>query len=249
MGNTNSNESKKTTVLQSVYAPFDQLPYRVKDGFLDALTCADCERIVFDYESFKPFKDWLEGKKRVHPSVRAMPVDKILPFFQTTILQPHKKDFRSRSYVAQIGQGDLPIHSTPPMINASISHAALQRMPKGKAYIERNKEGKRLDGHLGVPDQLLNSVKHRRPKLCNNFHLLGTCVYGDGCQYAHGFLSPDDKVILREVAREQPCRYGSFCADVACYAGHRCLRRGRCGETCRFPREMHFNDVQPASLA
>ena len=239
----NNCESQRITTSQSGSAPFEQPPNEVKSYFTEALFCADCERIVFDYETFKPFKNWLEMKRGEDTPSPANTVHKILPFLRSQLFRYHERDLLSATYPTNIGQGPVKVNQLSCGDSENPAFTTSSGRQTATEHVMRNQDGKRIDPHIDIADDMLIQLKNRRPKLCNNFHLLDTCLYGHSCQYAHGFLNDFEKAALREIAREQPCRYGALCADPTCYAGHRCLRKGRCGEACRFPPEMHFRIV------
>jgi hypothetical protein len=109
----------------------------------------------------------------------------------------------------------------------------------------RNKQGQRLDPPLIYSDKELAELKVR--KLCNNFHLFGTCPsmekYGR-CQHDHeAKLTQKQLLILRAVARQSPCRTGLNCSNLNCISGHRCLRENCLRSRCWFPEEMHDVDT------
>ena len=219
----------------------DLLMILVADNFLEALQEPDCVRIVLASSTHSPFTNFLESKMKTKPLVATM-LEKIDSHFQSNVFLPRSRIAISRCFNTSPKQLEArkTLHPIPTPFNSAVP--TVQTIPKA-GEIMRNKEGKRIDPHLKIPDNALNTVKLRRPKLCNNYHLRGNCIYGNTCGYGHGSLSDADRVILREVAREQPCRNGSACAESACFAGHRCLRRSKCGDACRFPREMHFKDT------
>ena len=215
----------------------DELTTVVPDNVLDALADPDCLRIVCNQGTFGPIQRFLEHKKATDPML-GRHVDKLDPFFtsETFRRRPHRS--------ATPAQLAIPTIPAPNVAPDKTSGAACPNPPKDYGIIMRNKEGKRIDPIIKVYEGALNSVKRRIPKLCNNFHLRGHCAYGNSCGYAHGYLSEVETIILRAIAREQPCREGSACTDQQCYAGHRCIRKKRCDATCRFSKEMHFDDKE-----
>jgi hypothetical protein len=81
-------------------------------------------------------------------------------------------------------------------------------------------------------------------KLCNKFHLLGSCPYGSNCTHKHGpALSASEITDLTYIARLSVCQNGIFCHDVACVCGHRCPRENCSGQGCKFPDSMHGVDT------
>ncbi len=224
------------------WAPPEQLPAHVISSFSDALCDPDCVRIVLGSETFSPFKKLLEAEG-AHDDDSLDLLDKIDPFFQSPLFRRHQTRISPGSYFVPAEQARTSVNLPQFTVSPCSRDTRLQGTPNEVGVVKRNKDGKRLDPHTDFQEDSLNMVKFRSPKLCNNFHLLNTCIYGDRCGYKHGCLSIDDKKVLQEIAREQPCRYGAGCADPACYAGHRCLRKGRCGDRCRFPKDMHFKDI------
>lgn len=235
--------SKQKASEASIRMQFDSLILSVSDNFLKALQDPDCWRIVFALSTFRPFAHLLESETKVNPSLANL-VEKIDPLLQSEIFEPQSKILASRSATENAKHLKAEANIQPPFAGSSSGGTTLQGTPEEEGKIIRNKEGKRIDPHLKIPDNVVVHVKGRRPKLCNNFHLRGTCTYGNTCGYTHGYLSGVDKIILQEIAREQPCRNGPTCSDPACYAGHRCLRRQKCGNACRFPKDMHFKDTK-----
>lgn len=76
--------------------------------------------------------------------------------------------------------------------------------------------------------------------MCNQFHLLGSCDYGDDCLYDHeSLLSAQEKIDLTYIARLSVCQNGPFCRDADCLCGHCCPRAKCAGSGCRFPDSMH----------
>ncbi|KAL6714205.1 hypothetical protein ACLMJK_008700 [Lecanora helva] len=121
--------------------------------------------------------------------------------------------------------------------------------------ILRNKDGKRIDRHFHIPDNVVRRVKDMQPRLCNNHYLRDGCdcfmKYGKPCGFTHDPITYIDRIILEQVAREQPCRKGQDCSDPRCWAGHRCLLSSRCDERCRFNKDredMHFKDVDVVNV-
>lgn len=188
--------------------------------------------------TFKPFAKLIEKTVARDTSV-ANSVDKIDPFFNPDLFQSHNTI--SEDETVQVRQRKTNATHEPAIITSAPDPGRITcpEVPS-RGKVIRNKDGKRIDSHVKVPEDLLKNIKWRRPKLCNNYHLRGTCDYGTSCGYQHGWLTDLEKTVLREIAKEQPCRYGIGCADADCYAGHRCLMKHKSTEACRFPRGMHF---------
>ncbi|KAG9250049.1 uncharacterized protein F5Z01DRAFT_640630 [Emericellopsis atlantica] len=117
-------------------------------------------------------------------------------------------------------------------------------VPVSKGII-RNRQGQRIDPSSRFTQQELGPIIQR--KLCNVFHLLGACPYlqkyGD-CGHTHGApLSKREQDILREIARQSPCKNRLECNDVDCILGHQCPRNCT-SPYCRFDKSMHNVDVK-----
>jgi hypothetical protein len=106
-------------------------------------------------------------------------------------------------------------------------------------FIWQNVHGQRLDPPLGTIDMgLANALKKR--KLCNYYHLRGSCE-SFHCAHDHdGKLNEEEKKTLRYVARSRPCQSGLFCEDPKCPDGHKCAFGEKCTKPeCWFSNEMH----------
>ena len=176
--------------------------------------------------TFQSFTASIERNITIHPTL-ANSIDKIDPSFRCTILCCSQTGTTSQNWSASSRK--IP---DPPCVTCTSAEC--------ERPIQWNRAGKRVDSHTWMPENILNTIKLRRPKLCNNFHLKRQCPYGHTCGYSHEWLCDMELMVLREVAKEQPCRNGSGCDDPDCYAGHRCTLKHKAGEQCRFPREMHF---------
>ena len=139
-----------------------------------------------------------------------------------------------------------PSTPSPALNTQQLSTAASGLVP---TKVLRNKLGHRVDPPLTYSQQDFASLKGRR--LCNRFHLLGTCYYLDHfgqCQHEHGDrLEPNQIAALRAVARQSPCQSGLDCSDPSCFAGHRCPRDSCTLPSCRFPQAMHNIDTKIAN--
>ena len=115
-----------------------------------------------------------------------------------------------------------------------------------KNTILRNIQGQRIDPPLSYSKKELAELECR--KLCNSFHLLGTCPYMKNygsCQHDHeAKLTQNQLLILRAVARRSPCRWRLNCSDPDCISGHRCTRGNCVRSICSFPKEMHDVDTR-----
>lgn len=111
-----------------------------------------------------------------------------------------------------------------------------------------NARGQRVDRHVRYSSRdNVDELKGR--KLCNRFHLVGSCTYGDDCTHKHGpSLSPRELIDLTHIARLSICPNGLFCREVNCTCGHRCPRENCSGYGCRFPDSMHGVDTNIVSM-
>ncbi|KAG5288781.1 CCCH zinc finger DNA binding protein [Histoplasma capsulatum G186AR] len=106
----------------------------------------------------------------------------------------------------------------------------------------KNKHGQRVDSPIKPSSSIVQSLKSR--KLCNPYHLLGTCHFL-ACKHEHGERLNDKMMeALRYVARLAPCPSGLECEDENCYSGHRCPNNPCHRPNCHFPKEMHGVDTK-----
>jgi hypothetical protein len=120
--------------------------------------------------------------------------------------------------------------------------------PTKQRQICVNARGQRVDRPLQTsPWPRVYKLKDR--KMCNQFHLLGSCDYGDDCLYDHeSLLSAQEKTDLTYIARLSVCQNGPFCRDADCLCGH-CCQRAKCsGSACKFPDGMHGIDASCTTL-
>ena len=106
----------------------------------------------------------------------------------------------------------------------------------------QNSRGQRLDAIISPPQSLVRALRDK--KLCNPFHILGECSYGD-CVYVHGVRLDERGIQARQLlARQAPCLSGLQCKDEKCLFGHQCPDTActRIGRGCRFRPEMHSVD-------
>lgn len=107
-----------------------------------------------------------------------------------------------------------------PQRTESISIAPSNSNTK-KKYAYYNKREQRLDEPLPARDKasagaLDARMKRYGKKMCNNFHLGGSCVQGKFCQFQHEpRLSPGELVALRYKARSLACN-NRYCEDIDC---------------------------------
>lgn len=119
-------------------------------------------------------------------------------------------------------------------------------IPEG--HIAVNKNNFRLDPYIIPPSPeatLELRARIKRQRICNTFHLNGTC---DGhCGYDHSPLDSELKSALEILARSQPCPKRGACRKLSCTHGHICQApdcRYRGGEAfCKLPVASHNEDL------
>ncbi|KAF1923758.1 uncharacterized protein M421DRAFT_405072 [Didymella exigua CBS 183.55] len=125
----------------------------------------------------------------------------------------------------------------------SISIAPSKANTKRK-YAYYNKLEQRLDEPLPARDRasveaLDARMKKNGKKMCNNFHLGGSCTQGKFCQFQHEpKLTPGELVALRYKARSLACN-NRYCEDIDCYLGHQCANERDFGN-CRYDQTCHL---------
>ncbi|KAL2811997.1 CCCH zinc finger DNA binding protein [Aspergillus granulosus] len=131
----------------------------------------------------------------------------------------------------------IPPQSTVPII------APMQRAEKPTLTVCFNAEGHRVDRPLRTSSKdIVNALKRR--KLCNPFHILGKCWFGD-CSYGHGaVLTAQERIDLMSIARLCACLSGLRCEDPKCISGHRCPWENCTLKDCRFSKDMHDVDTK-----
>lgn len=124
-------------------------------------------------------------------------------------------------------------------------------IPPGDIAI--NKKQHRLDVHMPAAtpeDWTAFNARAARHKLCNNYHLTGSCSSGTDCQYDHNPISPGIMKCLQQVARNLPCGRRGGCRMTACIQGHICQKpdcKHRGGKTfCKIPSVSHTQDLHVA---
>lgn len=131
----------------------------------------------------------------------------------------------------------------PPAVRqAQSSSGASTENGMVKSNIARNAKGQRVDKPLRFSQADVFSLK--RLKLCNQYHILGSCSWGQSCAHPHGDrLTKQQLEALKHIARMTRCPTGLACQDEDCIGGHRCPRSHCDPATCWFPPEMHGVDT------
>lgn len=125
----------------------------------------------------------------------------------------------------------------------SSTNAFSAKPPRARLPVCVNARGHRIDRPIQYSSKVnVDSLKQK--KLCNKYHLTGSCPYGDNCTHNHGpKLNSQQLNDLVFLARLSPCHGDVYCKDVDCISGHRCPRDTCSGLGCRFPDSMHSVDT------
>lgn len=140
---------------------------------------------------------------------------------------------------------DEPIQSKAP---PTAPRAERLPEPITEGSVLRNSAGQRIDWpvELNVDEQILNSLRKRRTRLCNLYYLRGDCP-NRNCKYDHdSYLNEEEVEALLYLARCHPCNSGTSCDNPNCTSGHRCPNGKKCtyGNKCRFAG-THDMDLRP----
>ncbi|KAK0391486.1 hypothetical protein NLU13_0987 [Sarocladium strictum] len=116
-----------------------------------------------------------------------------------------------------------------------------------------NAEGHRLDPLLPPGSiEASKALKARSRRICNEYHVLGSCRNGPGCEYDHTPLGPGMKGGAEALSRSILCARRGACRLVNCIKGHTCQVPGcskRGGkEFCRLPTMAHTQSFVPADF-
>lgn len=115
--------------------------------------------------------------------------------------------------------------------------------PQNEGQVPVNRAGQRLDPSIPRPSADAWAAFTRRvqgAKLCNDFHLKGSCPRGDDCEFDHDEVDDNVLLVLRSLARSLPCPRKSACRDAGCVNGHICLKPGCHG--CKLRPFLHGLD-------
>jgi len=139
-------------------------------------------------------------------------------------------------------------------VRASLDAAALAQLPKkheipaGFVLVNENKH--RIDPQLPViAPEIMNRLKARvdKRRVCNSFHLSGSCDAGDRCGFDHEPLDEDCLPALEVLALSQPCTRRGGCRLDGCTHGHICQNpecKHRGGKAyCRIPVLSHLESL------
>ncbi|KAF2627044.1 hypothetical protein BU25DRAFT_411148 [Macroventuria anomochaeta] len=126
----------------------------------------------------------------------------------------------------------------------SIASTTNSKANTKKKYAYYNKSEQRLDEPLPARDRasaeaLDARMKKNGKKMCNNFHLGGSCMQGKFCHFQHEpKLSAGELTTLRYKARSLACN-NRYCEDIDCYLGHQCANERDFGN-CRYENTCHL---------
>ncbi|KAL4736630.1 hypothetical protein BDV11DRAFT_172697 [Aspergillus similis] len=118
--------------------------------------------------------------------------------------------------------------------------------PKPRLLVCLNARNQRVDSALKISSKEAVTALKRR-KLCNQFHILGSCHHmatSRSCTHEHGpQLSKQELNDLMHIARSSPCYSGLTCRDINCISGHQCPYQDHCTyKECKF-NDMHNVDT------
>lgn len=123
------------------------------------------------------------------------------------------------------------------------------RMPTNSSInlvVCKNANGERVDSPLQYsPKGKLDILKQH--KFCNQFHILGSCFWGESCTHKHEpRLIGQEVVDLMQIARSSACPKGLRCDDERCVSGHQCPYKGCMVKFCKFPHDVDIRIVTPS---
>ncbi|KAF3002942.1 hypothetical protein E8E13_003727 [Curvularia kusanoi] len=126
----------------------------------------------------------------------------------------------------------------------SIAPAVNSKPATKKKYAYFNRSEQRLDEPLPPRDRAsVDSLEKRMTrsgkKMCNNFHIGGSCTQGKFCHFQHEpRLTPGELNALKYKARSLACN-NRYCEEVDCYLGHQCANERDFG-SCKFDKACHL---------
>ncbi|KAL3448156.1 hypothetical protein BJX65DRAFT_295352 [Aspergillus insuetus] len=117
---------------------------------------------------------------------------------------------------------------------------------KSLDFIPVNKDGERIDTYVPPPSPEVWEGYVQRSKvrkLCNNYHLGGSCG-NDICEFDHSPVDSDSLNVMKYILRQHVCSKGTKCRALNCYVGHHCQKGGcRGSKPCRFGWRGHTLDL------
>lgn len=147
----------------------------------------------------------------------------------------------------------VPPTSTSPIIRNGNASSPLTIIPKKPtpappkpAWVPQPRG---LDPTINVSLPVLDRIKRRSHKLCNNHYLRGPCILGPDCRFEHEHSATDEELkAIAFLTRLNPCTNGQDCELEYCIYGHHCpsvvIVKGEANPICdafgcRFGKEDH----------
>ncbi|OKL58633.1 hypothetical protein UA08_06123 [Talaromyces atroroseus] len=217
---------------------------KLKAHFEQDIVDVHCVRVVFCASADNGWARVL-GPHRGSKPPFAREMEELAADFETTsfesVFMSHKLKSRRVSFSGTSTYITPPRTPTPDYASAAKKSPPIQSSPLVLSPTTPN-GGQRVDSLVHYSSRE-NVEELKRQKLCNQFHLLGSCTFND-CTHKHGpALSSQKTVDLTYIARSSVCPIGIFCDNVRCTAGHNCSNMKCSGVNCRFPANMHGVDT------
>ncbi|TIC92484.1 hypothetical protein CH35J_010042 [Colletotrichum higginsianum] len=148
------------------------------------------------------------------------------------------------------GSNSQPSATTPAKDDSGFASSLPQKQDIPEGCIAVNTKNWRLDPYIPPSDPTISNrlnARISRHRVCNNFHLNGTCDAGDSCEYDHNPLDAESRSALEFIARSKPCSKRGGCRNAKCTNGHIC-QNSRCkhygGKVhCKLPFLSHTEDL------
>ncbi|KAL2260302.1 hypothetical protein VTK26DRAFT_5724 [Humicola hyalothermophila] len=147
-----------------------------------------------------------------------------------------------------------PQDSDPPSPSSSSKSLVFANLPSKddipEGSVAINADNYRLDPYMSpVSPKTMSRLKARvdKRRVCNNYHLTGSCEAGRRCQYDHSPIDDDLLTALEWLARSQPCPRRGACRIASCVHAHICQQaecKHRGGRVlCKIPYFAHLEDL------
>ncbi|KAL3458267.1 hypothetical protein BJX64DRAFT_225779 [Aspergillus heterothallicus] len=201
------------------------------------------------------------GNRAPSPTISIPTAPKLCPYYQRGTCR-----YGNSCKKIHIASGQQltksPEHSARPSIsssnekdnsNARESIFYAENLPymnvKSLDLIPVNKDGERIDTYVPPPSPDVWEVYVKRSKvrkLCNNYHLGGSCT-NENCEFDHSAVDSNSLNVMKYILRQHVCSKGPNCRSLNCYVGHHCQKGGCRGtKPCRFGWRAHTLDVAVA---
>jgi hypothetical protein len=147
------------------------------------------------------------------------------------------------SNYATVAKRNSPISNDTSLPVDSSLRTTITNTPK--LVVCKNANHERVDSPLQISAKgRIDYLKQQ--KYCNQFHILGHCLWGVSCTHKHDpRLVEQDVVDLMWIARLSACPKGLQCVDEDCVNGHRCPHRSCTAWGCKFPHGVDSIIVNP----